>query len=59
MTIEESEKTQIRTGKQGRTFYDKLVPYTLAGTGLTYLLTRNATKHWLYDGRFFMRTETG
>lgn len=42
--IEESEK--LKSGLEGRAEHlaDKLVPYSLAGTALTYLLTRNATK---------------
>ena len=42
--IEESEK--LKSALEGRAEHlaDKLVPYTLAGTGLTYLLTRNITK---------------
>lgn len=42
--IEESEK--LKSSMEGKAAHlaDKLVPYMLAGTGLTYLLTRNATK---------------
>ncbi|WP_367565264.1 heavy metal translocating P-type ATPase [Lacrimispora sp.] len=42
--IEESEKLKSAVeGRAGR-LADKLVPYTLAGTGLTWLLTRNVTR---------------
>ena len=42
--IEESEK--LKSSMEGKAAHlaDKLVPYMLAGTGITYLLTRNATK---------------
>lgn len=42
--IEESEK--LKSSVEGRAAHlaDKLVPYMLGGTGLTYLLTRNVTK---------------
>ena len=46
--IEESEKLKSGLESKAEHLADKLVPYTLAGTGLTYLLTRNVTKHWLY-----------
>lgn len=42
--IEESEKLKSGLESKAEHLADKLVPYTLAGTGLTYLLTRNATK---------------
>lgn len=42
--IEETEKLKsVREGKAEH-LADRLVPYTLLGTGLVYLLTRNATK---------------
>ena len=42
--IEDSEKLKSSVeGKAGH-LADKLVPYTLAGAGLTWLLTRNVTK---------------
>ena len=42
--IEESEK--LKSGLEGKAEHlaDRLVPYTLLGTGITYLLTRNMTK---------------
>ena len=42
--IEESEK--LKSGVENRASHlaDKLVPYTLAGSALTYLLTRNLTR---------------
>lgn len=42
--IEESEK--LKSGMESRAEHlaDRLVPYTLAGTGLVWLLTRNVTK---------------
>ena len=42
--IEDSEK--LKSAAEGRAEHlaDKLVPYALVGTGLTYLLTRNATR---------------
>lgn len=42
--IEESEKLKSSLESKAEHLADKLVPYTLAGTGITYLLTRNATK---------------
>ena len=42
--IEESEKLKSGLESKAEHLADKLVPYTLAGTGLTYLLTRNVTK---------------
>lgn len=42
--IEESEK--LKSSMEGKASHlaDKLVPYTLLGTGLVYLLTRNVTR---------------
>lgn len=42
--IEESEKLQSLSESKASHLADKLVPYNLAATALTYLLTRNATK---------------
>lgn len=42
--IEESEKLKSGAESRAEHLADKLVPYTLAGTGLTWLLTRNVTK---------------
>ena len=42
--IEESEKLKSNVEGKAEHLADRLVPYTLAGTGLTYLLTRNMTK---------------
>lgn len=42
--IEESEKLKSSIEGQAEHLADRLVPYTLAGTGLTWLLTRNITK---------------
>lgn len=42
--IEESEKLKSSLEGKAEHLADKLVPYTLAGTGLVYLLTRNVTK---------------
>lgn len=42
--IEESEKLKSRAESRASTLADKLVPYCLGGTVLTYLLTRNVTK---------------
>ncbi len=42
--IEESEKLKSQTEDKASHLADKLVPYTLGGTLLTYLLTRNVTK---------------
>ncbi len=42
--IEESEKLKSTTEDKASRLADKLVPYTLGGTVLTYLLTRNITK---------------
>ncbi|MBR1392263.1 MAG: heavy metal translocating P-type ATPase [Ruminococcus sp.] len=42
--IEESEKLKSTAESRASTLADKLVPYCLGGTVLTYLLTRNVTK---------------
>lgn len=42
--IEESEKLKSALESKAGHLADKLVPYTLLGTGLVYLLTRNTTK---------------
>ena len=42
--IEESEKLKSSLEGKAEHLADKLVPYTLAGTVLTYLFTRNVTK---------------
>lgn len=42
--IEESEKLKSSVEGKAEHWADKLVPYSLGGTILTYLLTRNATK---------------
>ena len=42
--IEESEKLKSAAESRASTLADRLVPYCLAGTVLTYLLTRNAMK---------------
>ena len=42
--IEESEKLKSELESRAEHLADKLVPYSLGGTALTYLLTRNATK---------------
>lgn len=42
--IEESEKLKSTAEDKASRLADKLVPYTLGGTALTYLLTRNVTK---------------
>ena len=42
--IEESEKLKSGLESKAEHLADKLVPYTLLGTGITYLLTRNVTK---------------
>lgn len=44
MMIEESEKLKSSLEGKAEHLADKLVPYTLAGTALTYLLSRNVTK---------------
>ena len=42
--IEESEKLKSSLESRAEHLADKLVPYTLLGTALTYLLTRNVAK---------------
>lgn len=42
--IEESEKLKSELEGKAEHYADKLVPWTLGATGLTYLLTRNVTK---------------
>lgn len=42
--IEETEKLKSSVESRAEHLADRLVPYTLIGTGLVYLLTRNTTK---------------
>ena len=42
--IEEAEKLKSGLESKAEHLADRLVPYTLLGTGITYLLTRNMTK---------------
>lgn len=42
--IEESEKLKSGVESKAEHLADRLVPYSLGGTALTYLLTRNVTK---------------
>ena len=42
--IEESEKLKSELEGKAEHYADKLVPWTLGATGITYLLTRNVTK---------------
>lgn len=42
--IEETEKLKSAVESKAEHLADKLVPYTLLGTGLVYLFTRNVTK---------------
>ena len=42
--IEETEKLKSTVESRAEHLADRLAPYTLAGTGLVYLLTRNVTK---------------
>ena len=42
--IEESEKLKSNLESHAEHLADQLVPYTLAGTILTWLLTRDVTK---------------
>ena len=42
--IEESEKLKSELEGKAEHYADKLVPWTLGATGLTYILTRNVTK---------------
>lgn len=42
--IEENEKLKSAVESKAEHLADRLVPYTLAGTALTYALTRNVTK---------------
>ena len=42
--IEDSEKLKSSAEASAAHLADKLVPYTLGGTALTYLITRNITK---------------
>ena len=58
--IEESEKLKSGLESKAEHLADRLVPYSLGGTALTYLLTRNATKALVHpDGRFLLCTEAG
>ncbi len=42
--IEDTEKLKSSLESRAEHLADRLVPYTLAGTGLVYLITRNVTK---------------
>ena len=42
--IEDSEKLKSALESRAEHLADRLVPYTLAGTGIVGLITRNATK---------------
>lgn len=42
--IEDSEKLKSTVESRAEHLADRLVPYTLLGTGLVYALTRNVTK---------------
>ena len=42
--IEDTEKLKSGLESKAEHLADRLVPYTLGGTALTYLLTRNVTK---------------
>ena len=42
--IEESQKLKSGLESRAEHLADRLVPYSLGGTALTYLLTRNVTK---------------
>ena len=42
--IEQSERLKSAVENQASNLADKLVPYTLVGSGLVYLLTRNVTR---------------
>ena len=42
--IEQSEKLKSAAESRAANLADKLVPYTLVGSGLVYLLTRNVTR---------------
>ena len=42
--IEQSEALKSAAENQAARLADKLVPYTLVGSGLVYLLTRNITR---------------
>ena len=42
--IEETEKLKSAVESKAEHLADRLVPYTLAGTALTYAITRNVTK---------------
>ena len=53
--IEESEKLKSGLESKAEHLADRLVPYSLGGTALTYLLTRNATKALsISDGRLLL-----
>ncbi len=45
--IEESEKLKSSLEGKAEHLADTLVPYSLLGTGLTWLITRNTTRHFL------------
>lgn len=56
--IEESEKLKSSTENRALVLADKLVPWCLGATVVTYLLTRNATRAILLpDGGFLLRAQ--
>lgn len=56
--IEESEKLKSELEGKAEHYADKLVPWTLGATGLTYLLTRNVTKGYVNShGGFLLCTQ--
>ena len=57
--IEESEKLKSTAEDKAARLADRLVPYTLGGTALTYLLTRNVTKMLAVLMVDFLRAEAG
>lgn len=56
--IEQSEKLKSVVENRAASLADKLVPYTLAGSVLVYLCTRNAARPFGFDGGLFLRAET-
>ena len=58
--IEESEKLKSGLESKAEHLADRLVPYTLAGTALTWLLDQKCDQGTVgADGRFLLCTEAG
>ena len=57
--IEDSEKLKSTVESRAEHLADRLVPYTLLGTGLVYALTRNVTKALVAEANTIVFDKTG